>query len=67
MMPALLFMIILPGARRGSHSAPRWTPWRRPGVGSLWLPEMIYRSLADPFIGMARALARKPRLKVGTG
>jgi alkanesulfonate monooxygenase SsuD/methylene tetrahydromethanopterin reductase-like flavin-dependent oxidoreductase (luciferase family) len=33
----------------------------------LWLPEMIYLSLADQFIGMARALARTPRLKVGTG
>lgn len=37
------------------------------GVGSLWLPEMVYGSLVDPFIGMARALARTSRLKVGTG
>jgi hypothetical protein len=33
----------------------------------LWLPEMIYLSLADPFTGIARALSRKPRLKAGTG
>ena len=37
------------------------------GVDSLWLPEMVYGSLADPFIGMAHALARTSRLKVGTG
>ena len=34
---------------------------------SLWLPEMVYGSLVDPFIGMAYALARTSRLKVGTG
>jgi hypothetical protein len=32
----------------------------------LWLPEMLYGSLVGPFSGMARALARTPRLKVGT-
>src|SRR3984957_3482852 len=37
------------------------------GVDSLWLPEMVYGSLVDPFIGMAHALARTSRLKVGTG
>ena len=36
-------------------------------VDSLWLPEMVYGSLVDPFIGMAHALARTSRLKVGTG
>ncbi len=36
------------------------------GVDSLWLPEMVYGSLVDPFIGMAHALARTAsRLKVG--
>jgi probable F420-dependent oxidoreductase len=39
----------------------------RDGVDSLWLPEMVYGSLVDPFIGMAHALARTARLKVGTG
>ncbi len=37
------------------------------GVDSLWLPEMVYGSLVDPFIGMAHTLARTSRLKVGTG
>jgi probable F420-dependent oxidoreductase len=37
------------------------------GADSLWLPEMVYGSLVDPFIGMAHALARTSRLKVGTG
>jgi hypothetical protein len=37
------------------------------GVDSLWLLEMVCGSLADPFIGMAHALARTSRLKVGTG
>jgi probable F420-dependent oxidoreductase len=37
------------------------------GVDSLWLPEMVYGPLVDPFIGMAHALARTSQLKVGTG
>ena len=37
------------------------------GIDSLWLPEMVYGSLVDPFIGMTYALARTARLKVGTG
>jgi hypothetical protein len=36
------------------------------GVGSVWLPEVVDGSLADLFIGMAYALARTSRLKVGT-
>ena len=39
----------------------------RVGVDSLWLPEMVYGPLVDPFIGMAHALSRTARLKVGTG
>jgi probable F420-dependent oxidoreductase len=39
----------------------------RDGVDSLWLPEMVYGPLVEPFIGMAHALARTTRLKVGTG
>jgi probable F420-dependent oxidoreductase len=39
----------------------------RGGVDSLWLPEMVYGPLVDPFIGMAHALSRTERLKVGTG
>jgi probable F420-dependent oxidoreductase len=39
----------------------------RERVDSLWLPEMVYGPLVDPFIGMAHALSRTERLKVGTG
>jgi len=39
----------------------------RLGADSLWLPEMVYGPLAEPFIGMAHALSRTARLKVGTG
>ncbi len=37
------------------------------GVDSLWLSEVVYGSLVEPFIGMAYALARTSKLKVGTG
>ena len=37
------------------------------GVDSLWLPELVFGSLVEPFIGMAHALSRTSRLKVGTG
>jgi probable F420-dependent oxidoreductase len=37
------------------------------GVDSLWLPELVFGSLVEPFIGMAHALARTSHLKVGTG
>ncbi len=37
------------------------------GVDSLWLPEAVYGSLVEPFIGMAHALSRTTRLKAGTG
>jgi probable F420-dependent oxidoreductase len=37
------------------------------GVDSLWLPEMVYGPLVEPSIGMAYALSRTARLKVGTG
>src|ERR1700739_3384310 len=35
--------------------------------GSLWLPEMIYPPLVEPFTGMAFALSRTQRLKAGSG
>ncbi|MEV6832710.1 TIGR03854 family LLM class F420-dependent oxidoreductase [Amycolatopsis sp. NPDC051102] len=37
------------------------------GVDSLWLSELVYSSEVDPMIGMAHALARTSKLKVGTG
>ena len=37
------------------------------GVDSLWLPELVYSPLVDPFTGMAFALSRTRHLKVGAG
>ncbi len=37
------------------------------GIDSLWLSELVYSPLVDPFIGMAYALSRTTSLKVGTG
>src|SRR5215472_9566275 len=37
------------------------------GVDSLWLSEVVYGDLVEPFIGMTFALARSSHLKVGTG
>src|SRR6266704_4756614 len=37
------------------------------GVDSLWLSELVYSPLVDPFTGMAFALSRTQQLKVGTG
>jgi probable F420-dependent oxidoreductase len=37
------------------------------GVDSLWLSEMVFGSVVEPFAGMAYALSRTARLKVGTG
>ncbi len=37
------------------------------GVDSLWLPEMVYSPLVEPFTGLAFALSRTRKLKAGTG
>jgi probable F420-dependent oxidoreductase len=37
------------------------------GVDSLWLPEIVYGTAVEPVAGMAFALAKTTRLKVGTG
>ena len=37
------------------------------GIDSLWLSELVYSPLVEPFIGMAYALSRTRKLKVGTG
>ena len=37
------------------------------GVDSLWLSEMVFGWQVEPFAGMAYALSRTSRLKVGTG
>jgi probable F420-dependent oxidoreductase len=36
------------------------------GVDSLWFSELVYTEAIDPFVGMAFALGRTTRLKVGT-
>jgi len=36
------------------------------GVDSLWLPELVYSGAVDPTVGMAFALSRTTKLKVGT-
>ncbi|GAA5051395.1 TIGR03854 family LLM class F420-dependent oxidoreductase [Nocardia callitridis] len=36
------------------------------GVDSLWLSELVYSKAVDPAVGMAFALSRTSRLKVGT-
>ncbi|WAJ45370.1 TIGR03854 family LLM class F420-dependent oxidoreductase [Mycobacterium sp. Aquia_216] len=38
----------------------------RSGVDSLWFSELVYAPTVDPMVGMAYALARTTRLKVGT-
>ena len=37
------------------------------GVDSLWLPETVYTPAVEPFTGIAFAVARTARLKVGSG
>jgi probable F420-dependent oxidoreductase len=37
------------------------------GIDSLWLSEVVYGPLVEPFVGMTYALARTESLKVGTG
>jgi probable F420-dependent oxidoreductase len=37
------------------------------GIDSLWLSEVVFDPSVEPFVGMAYALSRTSRLKVGTG
>jgi probable F420-dependent oxidoreductase len=39
----------------------------RAGVDSLWLPEMVFGQLVEPFVGMAYAVSRTQKLKAGSG
>jgi probable F420-dependent oxidoreductase len=60
------------GISPGSAARPEELPavidqLERDGVDSLWLSEMVYGPLTEPFVGMTWALARTTRLKVGFG
>ncbi len=37
------------------------------GIDSLWLSELVFSRQVEPFVGMAHALGRTRKLKVGTG
>jgi probable F420-dependent oxidoreductase len=51
----------------GASFAERVDELEELGIDSLWLSELVYSPLVDPFIGMAYALSRTTALKVGTG
>ena len=48
------------------HLAPIVDHLETSGVDSLWFSELVYSPAVDPVVGMAYALARTERLKVGT-
>jgi probable F420-dependent oxidoreductase len=50
-----------------AHFAPAVDLLEQAGVDSLWLPENVYSPVVEPFTGMAFALSRTRKLKVGTG
>lgn len=59
------------GVGMGADTAPRQLAGivdhlEATGVDSLWFSELVYSPAVDPMIGMAYALARTSRLKVGT-
>jgi probable F420-dependent oxidoreductase len=59
------------GLGAGAESVPAQLPHvvdrlEAAGIDSLWFSELVYTDAVDPFIGMAYALARTTKLKVGT-
>jgi probable F420-dependent oxidoreductase len=59
------------GVGLGAHNAPDQLAdivdhLETSGVDSLWFSELVYSAAVDPMVGMAYALARTTRLKVGT-
>lgn len=59
------------GVGLGAHTAPEQLAaivdhLETTGVDSLWFSELVYSPAVDPMVGMAYALARTTRLKVGT-
>lgn len=58
---------VTPGADGAAGFAANVDELEELGIDSLWLSELVYSPLIDPFIGMAYALSRTQKLKVGTG
>ena len=56
------------GSQHTRRSTPRRssTIWSPAGSNTLWFSELVYSPAVDPTVGMAYALARTTRLKVGT-
>ena len=59
------------GLGAGAEASPRELPHlvdrlEAAGIDSLWFSELVYTDAVDPFVGMAYALARTTKLKVGT-
>lgn len=59
------------GVGLGPETAPTQLPdvvdaLEAAGADSVWFSELVYSAAVDPFIGMAIALSRTSRLKVGT-
>ena len=60
------------GVSIGSHATPAQLGaaarlLEKTGVDSLWLSEVVYGPLVEPFVGMTYALAQTESLKLGTG
>lgn len=60
------FGIALGGGTEPSRLAEVVDTLEGSGVDSLWFPELVYSSAVEPTVGMAFAIARTERLKVGT-
>lgn len=56
-----------PPADRPEHFADLVDQTEAAGIDSLWLSEIVYGRAVEPFVGMAFALSRTRKLKVGTG
>jgi probable F420-dependent oxidoreductase len=60
------FGVALGGSTGPQHLASVVDGLESAGVDSLWFPELVYSRAVDPTVGMAFALGRTTRLKVGT-
>lgn len=60
------FGVALGGAARPGELAEIVDTLEESGVDSLWFPELVYSQAVEPTVGMAFAIARTRKLKVGT-